>query len=235
MTTTRSLRALALLLLIAATGCVSKKDYEAVQQQLATCETDKKAAQDAASGFQRRLDSDNERWESLNTQLGTVLPQVQADLEQQRKEIIRLIPEQVRGEVGTRLDRHFAKLAATMTEVGENMQAQVAGLDAQLVEARAEIEKLQSQTTSVETKVDATHEALVGTNAALEKKLAAQGKRAGDLVARVTTFDTQYLTCNDCPEKLKMKDSSREALLKLHGDVVKALADLQATQAGSGL
>ena len=233
MTTTRSARALAFLLLFAAVGCVSKKDYEALQGQLTTCEADKKAAQDASAGFERRLDSDKERWESLNTQLGTVLPQVQADLEQQRKEIVRLVPEQVRAEVGTRLDRHFAKLAATMTQVGEDMQAQVSALDQQLTAARAEIAQLKTQTTSVESKVDATHEALVGTNKGLEDRLAAQGKRAEALVTRVTTFDTSYLTCNDCPEKLKMKDASREALLRLHSDVVKALSELQAVQ-GSG-
>ena len=228
-------RALVLLSAVAAAaavGCVSKKDYESLQQQLATCENDKKAAQDSASGFQRRLDSDKERWESLNAQLGTVLPQVQADLEQQRKEIVRLVPEQVRGEVGARLDRHFAKLAQTMTQVGEDVKAQVGGLEEQLASARAEIEQLKSQTSSVETKVDATHDALVGDNHRLEERIAAQGKQASGLVGRITTFDTTYLTCNDCPEKLKMKDASREALLKLHADLVKALTDLQGTASG---
>lgn len=224
-------RAIAVLLAAATIGCVSKKDHEALQQQLATCEADKKAAQDSASGFQRRLDSDKERWESLNTSLGAVLPQVQQDLEQQRKEIVRLVPEQVRAEVGTRLDRHFAKLAATMTQVGQDMQAQVALLDEQLTAARQEIEGLKGQTSTVESKVDATHQALVTDNRKLEKRLADQGARAGALTARITAFDTTYLTCSDCPEKLKMKDHSREALLGLHADLLKALSDLQATQA----
>ena len=234
MNSNRIARALTVLLAAVTIGCVSKKDHEALQQQLATCETDKKAAQDASSGFERRLDSDKERWESLNTQLGTVLPQVQQDLEQQRKEIVRLVPEQVRAEVGSRLDKHFAKLAATMTQVGQDMQAQVASLDEQLTAARQEIQELKGQTSTVESKVDATHEALVNNNRKLEQRLADQGSRAGALTARITAFDTSHLTCNGCPDKLKMKDSSREALLALHADLLKALSDLQATQASGG-
>jgi chromosome segregation ATPase len=215
-------------------GCVSKKDYESVQQQLATCESDKKAAQDSASGFERRLDSDKERWESLNTSLGAVLPQVQADLETQRKEIIKLVPEQVRGEVGARLDRHFSSIASQLTTVGKQMQEEVEGLKTQLTAAQAQITELRSQTTVVETKVDATHEAVTGDNHKLEQRLADQGKRAQDLTAQITQFDTTYLTCADCPEKLKMKDTSREALLKLHADLLKALSSLQASTGSAG-
>ena len=236
MTSSRLALATAAVAVLAALGggCVSKKTYDSLQAQLDACQKDKQSAQDASASLQRGITADNERWEKLSGQLGTVMPQVQQDLEQQRKDIISMVPQQVQAEVGARLDRHFVKLTTGLRETSQKMD----DLKTQLEQARAAIAQLQGTTQSVESKVDATHEAILADDTKqatrLQAALSEQQHRASDLVGQIMAFDKAHLTCADCAEKLKMKDTSREALVSLHQDLVKGLSALQTAGVSGG-
>lgn len=222
----------ALLIALAAlsTGCVSKKEYESLQLQLADkqkqvdeCLSDKKSAQDLASSMQRRLSSDDERFRNIEATLTTTIPEMAAEFEEDRKRILTMVPKEIRSQVGERLDAHFANVNTRLS----TMQSSVTAMESQLSAAREELTALRGQTQGVSEKVDATNATLTGENADLKKRLAAQSAQAATLVKAVTDFDATYLNCADCEERLKMKERSREALRSLHGDLVEGLAALQ--------
>lgn len=215
-----------LLALGALTGCVSKKDHEALQAQLAECQNDKRAAQSATSAIEGKLANDNQRWEEMRVELGEALPRMKQEFEEERKRIMDSVPKSVRAEVGAKLDRHFARMSESFVTMGRDMEA----LQGQLEGAREEIAQVKGQTAVVETKVDVTNATLDGEIASLKGELEEKGRRAAELTKRVTEFDKRHLTCDDCEEKLKMKAESREALLELHGELVTDLASLQSAR-----
>ncbi len=229
--TSRSLALAALALLLAGTGCVSKKAHEAMQQdlqaQLTECQADKKASQDLAAGMQKKLSQDDDRWRNLEQTMTTTIPEMQAEFEEQRKSILTLVPREIRSQVAERLDKHFASVNTQLSGMRDTMTSMESDLGA----AREEITALRGQTQGVADKVDATNATLTGENADLKKQLAGQRKRAAELVAKVTEFDAAHLNCEDCEERLKMKERSREALRALHGSLVSGLSELQGSKA----
>lgn len=228
---TRRFRFASLLALAAlSTSCVSKKQHEALQLQLADkqqqveeCLSDKKSAQDLAAGMQRRLSGDEERFRNIESTLTTTIPEMAAEFEEDRKRILTLVPKEIRSQVGERLDSHFANVNTRLS----TMQESVGSMEAQLGAAREELTALRGQTQGVSEKVDATNANLTGENADLKRRLAAQATQAATLVKAVTDFDATHLNCADCEERLKMKERSREALRSLHGNLVEGLAALQ--------
>jgi hypothetical protein len=231
--TRRITLALVPLTLVSAAGCVSKKAHEetvaSYQAQLAACAEETKLSKEEEAALRRQMEKEDARWQRISEQLASALPQVQADMEAERERIIGLVPTAVRKEVASSLDRHFSKVTSTLLE----MNGDVEGLKSQLAEARDEIEVVRGTTVSVGEKVDTTNTTVLTENARLERDLAEQGRAAAALVAKVKTFDEKHLNCADCVDKLKMKDKSREALLDLHGELVKDLSQLQARAGGS--
>lgn len=212
-------------------ACVPKKDFEALQVQLADkqkqveeCLADKKSAQDLASGMQKRLSSDDERFRNIESTLTTTIPEMAAEFQEDRKRILTLVPKEIRSQVGEKLDAHFASVNTKLA----TMQQDVSSMETQLTAAREELTALRGTTQGVSDKVDQANATLGGENADLKKKLDAQRARANDLVKQVTDFDATYLNCADCEERLKMKEKSREALRSLHGALVSGLSELQA-------
>ena len=212
------------------TACVSKKEYETLQLQLTDkqkqvddCLADKKNAQDMASGLQRRLSSDEERFKNIESTLTTTIPEMASEFEEDRKRIMTLVPKEIRSQVGERLDTHFANVNARMSAMQESMGT----MEAQLRQQTEELTALRGQTQGVSEKVDAANATLGGENADLKKKLDSQRAQASGLVKAVTDFDANYLNCADCEERLKMKEKSREALRTLHGNLVAGLSELQ--------
>jgi len=221
--------ALALGLALLSCACVSKKDYESVQLQLADkqkqideCLADKKSAQDMASGLQRRLSSDDERFRNIETTLTTTIPEMATEFEEDRKRIMSIVPKEIRTQVGERLDTHFANVNTRMSK----MQESLGSMEAQLVATREELTALRGQTQGVSEKVDAANATLGGESADLKRKLDAQHAQAAGLVKAVTEFDATYLNFETCEERLKMKEKSREALRSLHGKLVADLSKL---------
>ena len=211
-------------------ACVSKKEYESVQQQLAdkqkqidACTEEKAKAMDLASGMERRLKSDDERFRNIESTLTTTIPEMASEFEEDRKRILTMVPKEIRSQVGERLDTHFANVNAKMS----SMQATMASMETELSGAREELTALRGQTQGVSEKVDAANATLGGENADLKRKLDAQRAQASSLVKAVTDFDANYLNCADCEERLKMKEKSREALRTLHGNLVAGLSELQ--------
>lgn len=213
------------------TACVPKKEFEAVQAQLAEkqkqvdeCLADKKAAQDMAAGLTKKLSTDDERFARLETTMTTTIPEMAAEFQEDRKRIMTLVPKEIRSQVGEKLDAHFASVNTRMGK----MQESLTSMDSELKAAREELTALRGQTQGVSEKVDQANATLGGENADLKKKLDAQRARANDLVKQVTDFDATYLNCADCEERLKMKEKSREALRSLHGALISGLSELQA-------
>lgn len=217
------------LLVVASLGvsCVSKSDHEALQRELAACQEDKRAAHSAAQGFQKRLEVDDTRWKSIEAQMSAVLPQIQQDFQAEREKIVSLVPQEVKRQVGDRLDAHFSRLATSLTTMNDDLT----GLRVQLEQARNEIAAVKGATEDVGSKLSDDQAALRAENQRLQGLLDEQRRSAADLVEKVTGFDSTYINCVDCEERLKMKEKSREALLALHGDLVTGLSKLQGAAA----
>jgi len=222
----RALTSSLLILMAAGSGCVSKSKHEELEARLAACEADKKAAQASSEGFRERLTIDDTRWKAIESQMTAVLPQMQQDFETERERIVNLVPAEVKKQVADRLDANFAKMSTTLLAMSDDITT----LRGELQAARSEIADVKGATQSVGQKIDEDQAALRTENARLQGMLDGQRKEAAALVGQVTTFDKTYLTCEDCEERLKMRDKSREALLGLHGSLVSGLSALQGQQ-----
>ncbi|NIR32697.1 MAG: hypothetical protein GWN84_26030, partial [Gammaproteobacteria bacterium] len=90
---------LILSLALVGTGCVSKQTYESVQAELATCQEEKAQAEAQVITWEQRFDREAQRWESVGTSISEQVPRALSELHTERERIIKLVPEQVQGEV----------------------------------------------------------------------------------------------------------------------------------------
>jgi chromosome segregation ATPase len=218
-------RSLALLLVLPAVGCVSRSEMDAVKAQLDTCERDKVAAQKSSSHCDARLGTESKRWDAIESQLTTSLPQTLKDFQDERTKIIQLVPEQVRKEVGSRLDRYFVNVSKQF----DRMEGKMEGLREALDASRTQVAELAAATKKVGSKVDETHEAVVAEHA----KSGELRQGVGSVVTQIVEFDKTRINCEKCKDRIKLKGNGREQLLAFHADLIKRIQDLQGTTAAA--
>ncbi len=214
----RSPAALMLGVLFLFPGCVSRSQHDAVKQQVEVCERDKVAAQKSAADCEARVENESKRWDSIQTQLTSTLPDTLRNFQDERAKIIQIVPEQVRNEVGKRLDGYFVKVSRQM----ERMDGKMEGLREQLDASRAQISELSSATRSVDSKVEATHKAVLQE----QGRIGDQNRRIAEIVAQIAEFDRNKVNCEKCKDRVKLKDEGRAALLAFHSELIQRVQAL---------
>lgn len=215
----RTSRLLAVVLLpLAASGCVARSQLDAVKKEADTCQQDKATAQKTAADCQSRLEGESKRWDGIEAQLTSTLPQTLRDFQDERAKIIQLLPEEVKKQVAVRLDRHFVNMSRSF----ERMDGKVQELQGALDAARKQIAELATTTQSVDTRVQATHEAVVSGQHWIDR-FDEQTRRSADIAASVLDFDRLRINCESCDDRIKLKGDGREHLLAFHQGLVKRL------------
>ena len=170
----------------------------------------------------RDWNTESKRWDSIESQLTSTLPATLKDFQDERNKIIELVPQQVKKEVGGRLDRYFVNVSKQF----DRMEGKIEGLREELASSRQQLTELNAATRSVDTKVDATHKAVL-TEQTLRSD---QHRKVTDIVALISDFDSNRVNCDKCKDRVKLKGHGREELLSFHSRLIKTLQELQ----GSG-
>jgi chromosome segregation ATPase len=204
--------------ILTSAGCVSRAEMDAVKQQLETCDRDKVAAQKAQSDCDGRLTTESKRWDAIETQLTTSLPQTLAKFEDERTKIITIVPEQVRNEVGRRLDRYFVNVAKEF----QRMDTKLDTLREELKAAHGELADLTRETRTVNSKLDQTHQAVI----VEQTRSGDQHRKVAEIIATIAEFDRQRINCDKCKEKIKLKGKGKEQLLTFHSDLIQKVQGL---------
>lgn len=199
-----------------ATGCVSKKDHEALQAELTACQEATAEAEARVVAWQERFDRENEFWQDLQAEVGEAVPNALAEIDQQREEILAAVPDQVRGELEFYLDDYFS----TVMKGFEQMQRNNDDVQLQLEATRKALEVVGSGTQEINTRIDT----------ALADERARRDQVAhdlSDLVGQIVEFDQTRINCRGCGERLHLNRKERETILAFHAELMSDIADLE--------
>ena len=217
-----ALSIVALLPVVLSVGCAKQSELNAVKEQLTTCERDKAVAEAKVTACESSMDQERQRWDAVETELKTVLPETVRNFEVERARLIALVPDEVKREVGERFDRYVGRMSKEFATVHQELQ----DVRVQLENANVSLGDIKTTTTRIDTKVDTNQASLDGDNRALEGRIADQGKIAERVVAQILDFDKKHVNCKECVTGIKMKDRTREVLSQFHGQLIQDLQEI---------
>ncbi|MCG8460734.1 MAG: hypothetical protein MI919_31000 [Holophagales bacterium] len=203
-------------LLLLTTACVSKGDHEALQAELAACEQARAEAQAQVLSWESRYDREAQRWENVEASVADAVPRALSEIHEERERIVALVPDQVRGEVTSYLDEYFNTVMTGFDRLAEDSQ----DLKIELLATNKALEALGQDTRSINTAISESLSDEKGRRDQLSSDLA-------DLIDLIVEYDQTRLNCKGCPERLRMRDKSRQALLAFHQDLMNDLSRLQ--------
>lgn len=209
--------ALTLSTTLLAVGCVSKKQYETVQTELAACQEEKAAAQADVLAWQQRYDRETTRWDQMEQSISDSVPKALIEFNAEKERILELVPEQVKFEVQSYLEDYFN----TVMKGFELLKKDNDEIRLQLAATQGAVETVGQDTRSIGKALEQD----VATEKAKREQIATQ---LAALVAEITTFDNKHVDCKSCPEYLSLSKKEREALSAFHGTLTNKLAELQA-------
>lgn len=197
-------------------GCVAKSEHEAVQTELATCEDELAQSQAQNISWERRFDRESQRWEQLGSSVQEALPKALNELDQERDRILEAVPEQVQDEVSRYLDKYFNTVMGGFDALAEQSERTRIELET----TNKVLASLGADTKSIGLAIDSS---LTESKAKRERV----SSQLADMIDHIVEYDQTRLNCKRCPEKLKMRDKSREELLAFHAELMADLAALQ--------
>ncbi|MEM7350060.1 MAG: hypothetical protein AAF657_04585 [Acidobacteriota bacterium] len=212
-----------LLLVLLSIGCASKSELEAAQQQLANCQEEKVKLEASVISWEERFDSASTRWTDLEASVSDALPKALNEFHEERDRIIELVPDQVQDEVTAYLDDYFSTVMKGFGQLVEDNQE----IKTQLRVTHKALEAVGADTKAISASIDQT------VSEERSKREEEQAKRErvatylSELVDQIVEFDHSRISCKDCPQRLKLKDRPREALLAFHAELMSDLADIQ--------
>lgn len=204
-------------------GCASKEDLEQAQTDLANCQEESSKLEASVVAWEERFDQASQRWTDLETSVSDALPRALDEFHTERDRIIELVPEQVQGEVTAYLDDYFNTVMKGFSQLSEDNQDIKIRLDA----THEALKAVGADTRAIGVSIDET---VSDERAKREEEQARREQVAthlAELVEQVVEFDQTRINCKQCPERLKLKDKQREALLAFHAELMADLADLQ--------
>lgn len=210
-----------------AAGCVSRGEHDAVKQQMDTCERDKVAAQSASRDCEARYQAANDRWQNIETQLTSTLPQTLQDFRDERDKIIELVPQQVRDEVAGKLDRYFGTVAREF----KKMDSKLDTLNEQVTRSHSQMTDLvKDSTQAVDVKLTETHQAVIAERSRRQDR----SRRIASVISEIAWFDQERINCKKCKDRLRFKGDSQAQLLAFHSKLIQDIQALQASEADAG-
>lgn len=205
-----------LAVLLLGTGCVSKKDHEALQAQLDACEAEKAQSEAAVISWEQRFDRESSRWEQMEASVSSALPRALSEFQAERDRIVEMVPEQVQDDITRYLDEYFNTVMVGFERLQEdNQETRI-----QLLATQKTLEMLGQDTQSIGTAIDQS------LNDSREKREQVAQDLA-DVIDQIVEFDQTRLTCKKCPERLRMRDNTREQMIAFHQELMSDLASLQ--------
>lgn len=204
-------------------GCVSKSEHEALQVELTTCENDLAQAQAQNISWENRFDRESQRWEQVGASVEEAVPRALNELDEERTRILEAVPAQVKEEVSRYLDGYFN----TVMRGFDAMQQQNERTRIELETTNKVLTSLGADTRSIGQTIDTS----LTESKAKRERIASS---LADMIDHVVEYDQTRLNCKRCPEKLKMRDKSREELLQFHAQLMADLASLQTFTATPG-
>ena len=221
--------ALTLSSILLSAGCASKKDLESAQAQLAACEEEKVQLEATVISWEERFDSASVRWADLENSVSDALPKALDELNTERERIIELVPKQVQGEVEAYLEDYFTTVMKGFSQLSEDNKDIKIQLDA----TYKALETVGADTRAISASIDQT---VTEERAKREEEQVRRERvstRLSELVDLIVEFDHSRINCKNCPDRIKLRDKSREVLLAFHAELMSDLADLQ-TFSGDG-
>lgn len=210
-------------ILVLATGCVSKQQYESVQTELATCQEEKAQVEAQVITWEQRFDREAQRWETMGATITDQVPRALSELNAERERIVELVPEQVRSEVETYLDEYFATVMAGFQSMTEDNQE----IKMQLSATHKVLESLGADTREVSTKIDTTLADERDKRRQEQQRRESVASRISEVVTRVSEFDGTRINCRQCPDRLRLNRKERETLTAFHSELMTELSKIQ--------
>ncbi len=206
--------------LVGLTGCVSKKTFQASQQQVAQCQEEKKALEQQVKDWEGRFDQESRRWETMHATVTDSLPAALKEMEAERDRIVKLVPAQVQQEVQQYLDRYFdtvMKGFQRLQQDNESLRQELQATNARIASVGTDTTEIRSVSTSIDTKLEEER--------AKRRAIAGRIAEIGQMVAN---FDQSRINNRESPTKLGLNREEREAITGFHQQLLTALSELQA-------
>lgn len=215
--------ALVLAAALLATGCVSKSQFTEVESQLATCEQEKAKADAAVISWEQRFDRESKRWTEMEKSVTTALPRALSEFQEERQAIVKLVPEQVRGQ----LVRYLDDYSSTVTRGFERMKQDSDEIKLQLAATEKALQIVSKDTKSIDANTQSIGKMIDQSLSGERNKRENIAQNLTDLMNRIVEFDQTKINCKGCPERLKMRDKTKEEMLAFHQELMQDLATIQ--------
>jgi len=205
-------------------GCASKSDLDETQALLEECRTDKVSAQTAMTSCEERYTREVRRWEDLDAVVAEVVPSTLAEFKSEREEILKLVPEAARQEVGAYLD----ELTDAMGHGFQVLRDQNENTLLELEVAQTKLDALQARADSIGDQTSSIGDTLEGNLRQALDEQRRMRQRASELVAAVQTFDQAHLSVHSSDSRLKLNRNQRETIEQFHARLIGELTTLSA-------
>lgn len=204
-------------------GCVSKSQFEEVEGQLAACEQEKAKGDAAVISWEQRFDRESKRWTEMEKSVTTALPRALSEFQEERQRIVKLVPEQVRGE----LQRYLDEYSGTVNKGFERMKMDNDEIKLQLAATEKALQIVSKDTKSIDANTQSIGKMIDQSLAGERNKRERLAQDLTDLMNRIVEFDQTKINCKGCPERLKMRDKTKEEMLAFHQELMQDLATIQ--------
>jgi hypothetical protein len=204
-----------------------KTEQAGLETELVECQQAKVQSEAQVISWEQRFDLESNRWATMEASITDQLPKALSELHEERENIIEMVPEQVRAEIGAYLDEY----RSTVMTGFEALAGDSKEIKLQLDTTQRVLESLGSDTQAIQVSIDG---ALAEER---EKRVDERQQREeiaagiGQLGAVLAEFDSTHINCKKCPERLKLNRKEREAITAFHLQLSRSISDLQAAAA----
>lgn len=206
-----------------ASGCVSKSQFEEVQSQLATCEQEKAKVDAAVISWEQRFDRESKRWTEMEKSVTTALPRALSEFQEERKQLEKQVPEGVRQQLARFLDDY----TGTVNRGFERMKQDNEEIKLQLMATEKALQIVSKDTKSIDANTQSIGKMIDQSLSGERNKRERLAQDLTDLMNRIVEFDQTKINCKGCPERLKMRDKTKEEMLAFHQELMQDLATIQ--------
>jgi succinate dehydrogenase/fumarate reductase flavoprotein subunit len=205
-------------------GCASRSELQEAKALLEECRTDKVSAQTATGSCEERYAKEVRRWEDMDAVVADVVPNTLAEFKSEREEILKLVPEAARQEVGSYLD----ELTDAMGHGFQVLRDQSENALLELEVAQTKLDALQARTDTIGTQTSSINSTLEGSLREAIESQRAMRQQASALVATVQAFDRAHLSDHESDSRLKLNRNQRETIEQFHAKIIGELSALGA-------
>lgn len=204
-------------------GCVSKSQFQEVESQLATCEQEKAKVDAAVISWEQRFDRESKRWTEMEKSVTTALPRALSEFQEERKQLEKQVPEGVRQQLARFLDDY----AGTVNRGFERMKQDNDEIKLQLAATEKALQIVSKDTKAIDANTQSIGKMIDQSLSGERNKRERLAQDLTDLMNRIVEFDQTKINCKGCPERLKMRDKTKEEMLAFHQELMQDLATIQ--------